>query len=274
MAFEKSHHFKFSAGHNVSYTLYSNRKNNPSQILFFILPAMGIRASYYKRLARCIVDETEQDVITMDYRGMGSSSIRASRKNKIGYQAVVDDLNEVIIQEKFNIQYSSIKLCGHSLGGQIACMYASRYPDHIHHIILIGSSLPYYKSWQGRRKRGLKIAGSIFYPISKCLGYFPGDKFGFAGKEGMNTMKDWCQLVKTGVFKPVNSSFNYEAAILNYQGEITAFSFSEDKMAPYEVSDALVKKFINASHSNHHLLKGYDHFNWSKSPYTIVKLLV
>ena len=63
-----------------------------------IQPAMGIRASYYKRLARCFAEELEIDVILADYRGMGNSSVRANRTNKIGYSALVNDTLELINQ--------------------------------------------------------------------------------------------------------------------------------------------------------------------------------
>ncbi len=263
--------FQFAKGHQVKYDLYSNASSQSK--LMIILPAMGVRATYYKRLARCFVEELQTDVITLDYRGMGNSSIRANRKNKIGYQAMVDDLQEVIQFHMHENNYDQILLSGHSLGGQVACMYAAAYPSLIDHVVLIGSCLPYYIGWPGSRKNWLRIAGTVFYPLSRLIGHFPGGLFGFAGREGIFTMKDWCRLVNKGEFNPHNSSTDYEKAINNFNGRITAFSFSEDEMAPKEAIDNLLDKFKSVSEKKHYTVEGYDHFNWSKSPFHIVKFL-
>ena len=108
----------------------------------------------------------------------------------------------------------------------------------------------------------------VFYPLSLLWGYFPGHITGFAGKEGMNTMRDWCNLVRKGAFVPHQSSFNYEKAIKEYRGKITAFSLSNDELAPAPTVDTLLNKFKSAA-TFHHTIIGYDHFNWSKSPQVI-----
>lgn len=262
--------FKFIKGHEVTYKLFSDGFSERELVI--ILPAMGVRASYYKRLARCMVNEKEKDVITLDYRGIGTSSIRADRRNKIGYHAIIEDLHEIIEDMLNNKRYDHIELCGHSLGGQIALMYGSKCSQIISHIILIGTSLPYYKEWPGRRKNWLRFAGITFYPLSQVLGHFPGSRFGFAGREGIHTMKDWCHLVNTGKLEPEGSTFNYDSAVKTYSGRITAFSFSEDDMTPSETVANLIKRFHNSPSVNHYIVDGFNHFNWSKSPLNVVKM--
>ncbi|NNF34323.1 MAG: alpha/beta fold hydrolase [Saprospiraceae bacterium] len=269
MAYEEEVLFKFNKGHKVSYKLFSDGISESGLVI--ILPAMGVRGSYYKRLARCIVEEKEKDVITLDYRGMGTSTVRADRRNKIGYQAMINDLYEIVNSIIDDKSYNQIELCGHSLGGQVACMFGARYSDCINHIILIGSSLPYYKDWPGKRRHWLKFAGKFFVPLSQLIGYFPGQKFGFAGREGIQTMKDWCHLVNTGRLEPMGSSFNYNSAIEKYTGKVRAFSFTEDEMTPSETVSQLVNKFKSSASVSHHIIEGFNHFNWSKSPLHIVK---
>jgi predicted alpha/beta hydrolase len=269
MAYEEEVIFKFTEDHQVTYKLFSDGFSGSGLII--ILPAMGVRASYYKRLARCIVEEKEKDVITLDYRGIGTSTVRADRSNKIGYQAIIDDLHEIINNIVNEKEYHHITLWGHSMGGQIAIMYGSRYSQLINHIITVGTSLPYYKEWPGSRKKWRRFAGITFYPLSQVMGYFPGGKFGFAGREGIHTMKDWCHLVNTGRLEPAGSTFDYNSAVENYPGRITAFSFTEDDMTPSETVSNLLKRFNKSSSVDHYIVEGFDHFNWSKSPLHIVK---
>ncbi|MCB1630115.1 MAG: alpha/beta fold hydrolase, partial [Xanthomonadales bacterium] len=54
-----------------------------------ILPALGVRAAAYRHLAQAL-NVHGLDVLALDLRGVGSSSVRASRQHDWGYQDLLD----------------------------------------------------------------------------------------------------------------------------------------------------------------------------------------
>ena len=159
-----------------------------------------------------------------------------------------------------------IDALGHSLGGQIALLYASRYPTNINRITIIATCLPYYKSWKLKDRIRLFIAGQLFHPLSRLIGYFPGDKTGFAGREFRTVMKDWAHGVMKGKYLISGSSFNYEEAMSMYQGSITSISFDKDDLSSPKAVDTLLNKFRNNVKIQKVIIKGFNHFNWVKNP--------
>ena len=111
-----------------------------------LLPAMGVRASYYKSFAESLARDRKTTVATIDLRGLGNSSCRASRDVDFGYDTYLQDLHEVIQHLKTNYSLIKIDTLGHSLGGQITLLYASRYPTNINHITLIATCLPFVEA--------------------------------------------------------------------------------------------------------------------------------
>ena len=80
------------------------------------LPAMGVRCTYYNNFAQ-ILSRAGFNVVTSDLRGIGSSSIRASRRCDFGYEEIISvDLPALIgaVQQRF--PSSERLLLGHSLG--------------------------------------------------------------------------------------------------------------------------------------------------------------
>ena len=256
------------------------RASNPNNIICICLPAMGVRASYYKTFASELA-LSGHTVITADWRGQGYSSQTASFKIDFGYEHYVTDLDDIVrfCQQKFTNK--KIVLVGHSLGGQIQSLYTSRFPQNCNGLVLIASNLVYYKGWGKKMARKIKIAGTFFYPLSRLLGYFPGHIIGFGGREARMVMKDWTYNLKTGSYKLTNSTFDYDNALKEAQPNILCISFDNDHLiAPKQAVINLLNKFSDAANKEHLHFKAdqigipnLNHFSWAKQPTPIVRLI-
>jgi len=254
--------------------------DNPNSTICICLPAMGVRASYYKTFANelAIAGNT---VITSDWRGHGHSSKSASFKTDFGYEHYVTDLDDIVhfCQQKFPNR--KIVLVGHSLGGQIQSLYISRFPQNCNQLILIAANSVYYNGWDKKTSRKIKMAGMFFYPLSRLLGYFPGRAIGFGGREARTVMKDWTHNLKTGSYKLTTSIFDYDSALKKASPNILCISFENDKfIAPKQSVINLLNKFSDTAKKEHlHFtadeigIPNLNHFNWAKQPTPLVSII-
>ena len=115
-------------------------------ITLICLPAMGVRASYYELFAATLCRQGF-NVIIADWRGQGKSSVRASRAIDFGYEEIIRDIKELIEYAEAWFPGTKKIIVGHSLGGQIGSLFASRYSKVVSGLILITSCSVYYKGW-------------------------------------------------------------------------------------------------------------------------------
>jgi predicted alpha/beta hydrolase len=236
------------------------------------LPAMGVRASYYESFADNLCGHGF-NVVTADWRGQGKSSVRASKKINFGYEEIIGDLKELI--EHTDKWFPSTKkiIVGHSLGGQIGSLFASRYPNLINGLILITSCSVFYKGWDRIDRVKLYIAGNSFYLLSRIIGHFPGRIIGFGGREARTVIKDWCYNAIYGEYKLANSNHNYELSLKKMNKPVLSFSVEDDQLASRTAIENLLKKFDpQASIFHLHLtsdltnISPLNHFSWAKDP--------
>jgi len=254
--------------------------DNPNSSICICLPAMGVRASYYNLFASKLAS-SGYTVVTADWRGQGYSSQTASFKTDFGYEHYVTDLDDIVqfCQQKF--PNKKIVLVGHSLGGQMESLYVSRFPQNCNQLVLIAASLVYYKGWDKKGARKVKMAGTFFYPLSKLLGYFPGRIIGFGGREARTAMKDWTHNLNTGSYKLTNSTFDYDQALKEAKPNILCISFDNDNLiAPKQAVINLLNKFSDKANKEHlHFtadqigIPNLNHFSWAKQPTPIVGIV-
>jgi len=242
------------------------------------LPAMGVRAMYYKKFANAFQREGF-NVVLMDWRGSGSSTIRASRKTDFGYEQLINDVHDLILQIKVEFPIHKIIIVGHSLGGQVGALFASRYSHMIAALVLITACNVYFKGWPGMAKLKVLIAGVTFYPLSLLLGYFPGGSVGFGGREAVSVMKDWCSNALTGNYKLSASGFNYDEALLQLKLPVLALSIKNDRLASENAVINLLIKLKNCTVSHTQLsatntsISPLNHFSWTKNPVVFVHII-
>ncbi len=264
-------------GSTVQVSLYAPA--NP-KYLFVVFPAMGVFARYYKQLAE---ELSANGVITAlaDLRGNDTSGIRPNTKTDFGYREQLElDFDTVITKVKNKYPDLPIYLLGHSLGGQLSCLYASRNTEKIDGLILSATCSVYYKGWKGLSAYRI-LAGTQFANlVAKTLGYFPGKKIGFGGLEAKTVIRDWSHQSRTGRYELKNDSFHYEKALSELKIPVLAVSYQGDGLCPKGAVQHLLSKLKAASIEHIHLEKddprndGYDHFNWAKKPKNLVNLIM
>jgi predicted alpha/beta hydrolase len=241
---------------------------------------MGVYAKYYKILA----DQLSQKGISVglvDLRGNDTSSVRPSRRFDFGYRDQIElEYNEVVKSLKEEHPKLPIYLFGHSLGGQLSCLYTAKYPELVSGLILSATCSVYYKGWDGFGAYRI-LAGTQFANlVAKMLGYYPGKKVGFGGTEAKTLIKDWSSQSRTGKYILQGDSFNYEEGLSKITLPVLAISYEGDKMAPIGAVDHLLSKMTNASKEHIHLKKsdprndGFNHFNWAKKTANVVDIVL
>ena len=233
--------------------------------VIIIMPALGVKAWVYEKFALAL-QKLSYIVVTVDLRGNDKSSVKVSKKTNFGYQEMITyDWPAVIEKVNKHFPKNKIYLLGHSLGGQLNVLYSSQHQQLISGLILVASCTVYYKAWRFPYNIGVLLGTQAANLLVKVLGYFPGKKVGFAGKEAKNLILDWSYNARTGKYKIKNSKIDFEKDIKNINLPVLAISFKNDKLAPKKAVEALTDKMINSKITHYHCNTdncNLDHFNW------------
>jgi len=233
--------------------------------IIIIMPALGVKAWVYEKIA-FELQKLSHIVVTVDLRGNGKSSMRVSKKTNFGYHEMINyDCPAIIEKVNKHFPNNKIYLLGHSLGGQLNVLYASQHQKLISGLILVASCTVHYKKWCFPYNLGVLLGTQAANILVRILGYFPGKKVGFAGKEAKNLILDWSYNARTGKYKIKNSKINFEEDIKQIKLPVLSISFKNDKLAPKKAVEGLNKKMENANITHHHCANDdctLNHFNW------------
>lgn len=265
----------FNDGTSMEATAFN--ADNKDAPVCICLPAMGVRAEYYKVLAMNLANQGIT-VVTCDLRGHGQSSIRADRQTNFGYAEILNiDLPTIIAKVKNRLDCKKVLIMGHSLGGQIGLLYASQSTD-VEGVIMIASGSNWYRNMSSSWKRNGRYVG--YYAIkmlNMLFGYFPGTKFKFAGTEARQLITDWLHESLTGKYRVEGSTLDYEALLFNTRLHVLFVSFKGDTYVTELCSLYLASK-LQSAHVEHVSLspesvglKQACHFRWASRPEIIVE---
>lgn len=257
-------------GHRFDATLYPTADAQRPVLIF--LSALGTPARVYGRFGREMVQHGVQ-LCAADWRGIGSSSIRAGRASDFGYRHLIEfDLAALIESVRQRLPLAPIWLGGHSLGGQLSLLRAAAQPEGIAGVVLVASGsvhLPAY-SWKLRLGVGsLALMSSLIGPL---LGYFPGGRVGFGGREAVGLMRDWSRVAIKGQYRPDGSGINYEHALRSLRLPVLALTFAGDHWSPMATAQALLRKLPPGTPIHWHWDAvqtagvAVDHYIWLKQP--------
>ncbi|OZG75072.1 alpha/beta hydrolase [Hahella sp. CCB-MM4] len=238
------------------------------------MPAMGVRSGYYESLARNF------QALGMHYacgelRGIGSSSIRASRRTNFGYLDMINrDWPACVEALRLHCPGSPIWLLGHSLGGQLNALYTATHPDQISGMILISSCTVYYRNYPHPIR--LWLSSQALRVVAELNGYLPGKRIGFAGTEARRVIRDWARNARNGDYRIENSPLDYDKLLGRIRHPVLGVSLATDDMAPRRAVDHLCQKMEMAKVERWHFENGeltsqlLDHFNWVKHSQELV----
>lgn len=236
-----------------------------------MMPAMGVRGRYYDTFAQGLAAHGIYTVV-MEYRGHGESALRASHRTDWGYREIaLIDLPASIAWAREQCPDVPLYIGGHSLGGQLSLVYAAHHPNTFDGAIIIACSSPFHGHYATKQARGIKFCSTVAPVLTRTLGYFPGDRLGFAGRESRGTMDDWNQLAKHDRFRVRGVDDDLESRICDYNGRALTIAYDEDDMAPAKAVASIYGRLASAAHEHHvftsdDLACRADHFRWAKSP--------
>lgn len=263
-------------GSTTEINIYSGIKQNAVAV---VLPAMGVYAKYYKILAEELATNGLVAVLA-DLRGNDTSSVRPKRSIDFGYSEILHlDIDTIVSHVNEQFSGKPIYLFGHSLGGQLGCLYASKNPIKVAGLILSATCSVYYRGWEGFSAYRILAGTQFANAVAKMFGYFPGKKVGFGGMEARTVIKDWSNQSRTGIYSLKNDDFNYEKALSELNIPVLAISYQGDGLCPKGAVDHLLDKMESATVDHIHLEKsdprneGFNHFNWAKKPRNIVEII-
>src|SRR5690606_4855830 len=128
-------------------------------------------------------------VFLHEWRGHGSSSLRASRECDWGYRELL----------AFDLPASEAAVAaaapglarvagGHSLGGQLACCRLGLDRHAFDTLWLAGCGAPYWRAFPLRQRFWLPLAYRFLPWLTDRAGSLPGRRLGFGGNEARGVM--------------------------------------------------------------------------------------
>ena len=259
-------------GYQVPVSWYPASHSDATVVL---MAALGVGATFYQLLAVAL-QQAGINVALVEQRGHGASALRPSRNTDFGFrEALQQDIPAVLEHLRQQTPPARCYLMGHSLGGHYAAITAGRFPDRIDGVIITACGSPWVEAFSGRTRRQLKLLCWLIPLFNLLLGYYPGDRIGFGGREARTLMADWLALAKTNVYHARGMNENFDAAIGRYRGPVLSIRLADDPFAPEAAMAAVSDKFHAARVdkvviSAAELGDKADHFRWVRTPAAVV----
>jgi predicted alpha/beta hydrolase len=244
-----------------------------AQVMYW-LPAMGVPAKHYLPLAQALAAQGV-NVVLHEWRGIGSSDRRAGRHGNWGYRDLLEAYLPTSMREAAaRWPRATIWIGGHSLGGQLACLYAAQPGQAVAGIALVASGAPYWRNFSWAPL--ILAAYLLVVPLSKLLGYLPGRRIGFGGNEARGVIADWSRSGRTGRYAARGVSVDFERLLASVRMPVFALRLKDDWLAPAPSLAWLLDKMPQAPRRIEVAAPdrlAADHFSWMKAPEAIAPQL-
>ncbi|MFE3053907.1 alpha/beta fold hydrolase [Nocardia sp. NPDC059239] len=237
--------------------------DNPRPVVV-IAPGLGVPGEYYSLFGKPLADRGF-DVALLEVRGNGDSRPKPGVPSTHGYQELVAmDFPAMfeVVRERF--PESTPYLLGHSMGGQLGVMYASRIRGRLGGLILIASGTPHFRGYTG-----LAAVGSAALSLTANLaGFWPGDTItaGGFGRQSKALIADWARLARTGRFQPAGADIDYEERIGRLKLPVLSITMTGDELTPRGSARQLLAKLSEADITTWHNPDPLGHNGWISDP--------
>jgi len=248
----------------------------PKAVIAF-LPALGVSVEYYRGFAQAWASRGYR-VAALEMRGMKHSSVRDVKRENFGYREILrTDLPALLARVRAEAAMAPFYLAGHSLGGQFALLHAARHREHIDGVVVIAGGSNYYNSMPSagarfRRRAAVRLVRSV----NSALGYFPGHKLGFGGRQPRSMIADWTHEALTGKYRLTGDATDFDAALATIAVPVIFVSLSGDPLVPSSCASFLARKLAAARLTQVELqardlgLPRFHHFRWVRTPEPIL----
>jgi predicted alpha/beta hydrolase len=250
---------------------------SPHRVLYW-LPALGVSARQYLPLAQALALAGVAMAIH-EWRGNGSSNRRAGRHENWGYRELLqDDLPAGLAAVRERLPREDILLGGHSLGGQLASLYAGMHPDAAAALLVVASGSPYWRQY--RHGQWIRLAYAAAPWLARAVGHLPGKKIGFGGNEARGVIDDWARSGCTGRYAAEGMPDDLEQALGRLTLPLLALRFAQDWLGPEASLSWLLGKMPHALVERQLIVSGdmdgraADHFGWMKAPQPVAERII
>lgn len=270
-----------TAADGVAHTALVFAAAEPTRHVALILPAMGVPASYYEPFGQALAAKG-LSAVAMELRGTGSSTVAASRAVDFGYDEIVRlDIVAAVAAIRQQLGDVVVHAVGHSLGGQLAALALARDPQLFASLILAASGSVDHRGFGFPKRYGVLAQTQLAAAVAHTLGYFPGHRLGFGGRQPRRLIADWARQIRTGVYAPSGPDYDYEAALRRVACPVLGLSLQGDTLTTAKSTDLLCAKLAGCRHDRRHLRLALGvqdgaqvHFRWARQPDEMAGLIV
>ena len=241
------------------------------------LPALGIAARHYIPLAEALAARGIA-VYLHEWRGNGSSSVRAGAGIDWGYRELLDDIDASSATSTIHSDGLPRLAGGHSLGGQLACCFAGQNPDAVSGLWLVASGTPYWLTFPAPRGWLLPLVYRFLPWLAARRGALPGRTIGFGGNEARSLIADWARSAISGHYAAAGLDTDLEAGMARLALPVHAAVLVDDWLAPASSTRFLLSKLPHAPADIARFDRARagtapDHYAWMKQPAAIADWL-
>lgn len=242
------------------------------------LPAMGVAAKHYLPFADALAARGIA-VFLHEWRGIGSSSLRAGRSVDWGYRTLLqDDIACSAAAARSNLPDILHLLGGHSLGGQLACCHLALEPTAFSGLWLVASGAPYWRAFPPKQRFGLPLVYRFLAWLARTNGVLPGRRLGFGGNEAREVIADWSRSGLSGRYGATGLDLDLDAALAHVEVPVRAACLASDWLGPESSLRFLLSKLSSddvtiARFDATQLGVAADHFSWMRRPDAIADWL-
>jgi predicted alpha/beta hydrolase len=240
--------------------------SDPAAPVLLIVPAMAVKAKFYRAVAAAL-NSRGLSAATVDLRAQGESEPRARESAGFGYREMIEqDLPAITRAVRQRLPQAPLVLFGHSLGGQLALLFAAAYPAQAAAVIVIGTGSVYWRSFGLRPGVRVLLMGQYIGLVSRLRGYWPGGK-AMGGPMAGRVMTDWARHSRTGRYRPQGATRDYDRLLGELPLPVLMISLDDDPLGPRATIDWLAARLTRADVTRQHLgaaegIRNPGHFAW------------
>ena len=234
------------AGDGHAFTLLHVRATSPRLRLLW-LPALGVTARHYLPFAEALAARGV-DVHLHEWRGSGSSTLRAGRGADWGYRTLLSE----------------------DLPASLAAIAA---------LWLVASGTPYWRSFPHPLRHALPLVYRFLPWLARRLGVLPGRRLGFGGNEAPHLIADWARVGLTDRYVASGMAQDLDAGMAHCNVPVQGIVLADDWMAPASSLQRLVARLGTGTPGilrldAHALGTRADHFAWMRAPAAVADALL
>lgn len=267
-------HLTWAPGQDIDVT--DTPTQGPCVAVLVIWPAFGTPARYYRHLTPVLAQHGMASVV-VEYPGRDTDD-GIGRHTEYGYDALATNVYEAVMTHvRQEHPDTPVYLLGHSLGGQV-CVFAAALhagtplaPDGV---VLVATANPYWRGYAGLAALRSYVGTATMAAVARGVGYWPGDRLAFWGRQSRVLVADWARFARTGRLNPRGATRDYDQAVAAYDGDVLALSLPDDDLAPVPALERLLVLMPRAAVTRWHAPTALGHIQWVRDNSTVVPVIV